>query len=46
MKNLIVAIAFFMAHFITKATDNERFMKAMGQTLMELGRKPLITPVC
>lgn len=38
MKNLIVIIAFFITPFITKATDNERFMQAMGQTLMELGQ--------
>jgi hypothetical protein len=38
MKNLLVIIAFFISPFITKATDNERFMKAMGQTLMELGQ--------
>lgn len=38
MKTLIVTIAFFMAPFIIRATDNERFMQAMGQTLMELGQ--------
>lgn len=38
MKTLIVTIAFFMAPFITRATDNERFMQAMGQTLTELGQ--------
>jgi hypothetical protein len=38
MKNLLVIIAFFISPFITKATDNERFIKSMGQTLMELGQ--------
>ena len=38
MKTLIIAVAFFIAPFITKATDKERFMQAMGQTLMELGQ--------
>jgi hypothetical protein len=38
MKTLIVTIAFFIAPFITKATNDERFMQAMGQTLMELGK--------
>jgi hypothetical protein len=38
MKTLFVTIAFFIAPFITKATDNERFVQAMGQTLMELGK--------
>ncbi len=37
MKKLIFTIALFIATFISKATDNERFMQAMGQTLMELG---------
>ena len=38
MKKLIFTIAFFVASFISQATDNERFMQAMGQTLMELGK--------
>lgn len=38
MKKTIFTIAFFIASFISKATDNERFMQAMGQTLMELWR--------
>lgn len=38
MKKLILTIALFVASFITKATDNERFMQAMGATLMELGQ--------
>jgi hypothetical protein len=38
MKKLILTIALFVASFISKATDNERFMQAMGQTLMELGQ--------
>ena len=38
MKKLIFTIALFVAFFISKATDNERFMQAMGQTLMELGQ--------
>ena len=38
MKKLIFTIALFVASFITKATDTERFMQAMGQTLMELGK--------
>jgi hypothetical protein len=38
MKTLIVTIAFFIAPFITKATNDERFMQAMGQTLMELSQ--------
>jgi hypothetical protein len=38
MKNLLVIIAFFISPFITKANDNERFIKSMGQTLMELGQ--------
>ena len=38
MKKLIFTIALFVASFITKATDNERFMQVMGATLMELGQ--------
>jgi hypothetical protein len=38
MKKLIFTIALFVASFISKATDTERFMQAMGQTLMELGQ--------
>ncbi|PWK28517.1 hypothetical protein LV89_00721 [Arcicella aurantiaca] len=38
MKNLIFTIVLLIASFITKATDNERFNKAMGATLMELGQ--------
>ncbi len=38
MKKIILTIALFVASFISKATDNERFMQAMGQTLMELGK--------
>ncbi len=38
MKKLLFTIALFIASFILKATDNERFMQAMGQTLMELGQ--------
>ena len=38
MKKLIFTIALFVASFISQATDNERFMQAMGQTLMELGK--------
>ena len=38
MKILIIVIAFFIAPFITKVTDKEHFMQAMGQTLMELGQ--------
>ena len=38
MKKLIFTISLFVASFISKATDNERFMQAMGQTLMELGK--------
>jgi hypothetical protein len=43
MKTLIITIAFFVASFTTKATDNERFMQAMGQTLMELGQAKDVT---
>ena len=38
MKKLIFTISLFVASFISKATDNERFMQAMGQTLMDLGK--------
>jgi hypothetical protein len=38
MKNLILTIALFITSFIANATDNERFNKAMGATLMELGQ--------
>ncbi len=38
MKKTLFTIALFVASFIVQATDNERFMQAMGQTLMELGQ--------
>ncbi|MCU0467998.1 MAG: hypothetical protein MUF58_05300 [Arcicella sp.] len=38
MKNLILTIAFIIASFTTKATDNGRFMQTMGTTLAELGQ--------
>ena len=37
MKKLIFTVVLFMASFISKAKD-ERFMQAMGQALMELGK--------
>lgn len=43
MKKLIFTIALFVASFISKATDNERFMQAMGQALMELGQAKDVT---
>lgn len=38
MKTLLLTIALFIVTNITKATDNERFMQAMGGTLMEIGQ--------
>ena len=43
MKKLMLIIALFVTSFISKATDDERFMQAMGQTLMELGKAKDIT---
>ena len=43
MKKLIFIIGLFVASFTSKATDNERFMQAMGQTLMELGKAKDVT---
>ena len=43
MKKLIFTITLFVASFITKANDTERYMQAMGQTLMELGKAKDIT---
>ena len=43
MKKLIFIICLFVASFTSKATDNERFMQAMGQTLMELGKAKDVT---
>jgi hypothetical protein len=43
MKKLIFTIALFVASLISKATDTERFMQAMGQTLMELGQAKDVT---
>ena len=43
MKRLIFTIALFVASFISKATDTECFMQAMGQNLMELGKAKDVT---
>ncbi len=43
MKKLIFTIALFVVSFISKAIDNEHFMQAMGQTLMELGKAKDVT---
>ena len=38
MKKLIFTIAIFVVSIISKATDKERFMQAMKQTIMELNQ--------
>ena len=43
MKNLLLTLALFMVANITRATDTERFMQAMGQNLMELGKAQDVT---
>ena len=43
MKNLLLTLALFIVANITRATDTERFMQAMGMTLMELGKAQDVT---
>ena len=43
MKNLLLTIALFIVANITRATDTERFMQAMGGTLMEMGKAQDVT---
>ncbi len=38
MKNLLLTFVIALAFFTSKATDNERFNKAMGETLGQLGQ--------
>ncbi len=38
MKTILLTIALFIVVNISKATDTERFMQAMGATLMEMGQ--------
>ena len=43
MKNLLLTISFFIVANITKANDSERFMKAMGVALTEMGQAKGVT---
>lgn len=43
MKNLLLTISFFIVANIAKATDSERFMKAMGVALTEMGQAKDVT---
>lgn len=43
MKTLLLTLALFVTANIAKATDPERYMQAMGMTLMEMGQAKDIT---
>lgn len=43
MKNLLLTIVIALTFFTAKATDNERFYKAMGETLGQLGQAKDLT---
>ncbi|MBB6005271.1 hypothetical protein [Arcicella rosea] len=43
MKNLLLTIVIVLAFLTSKATDNERFNKAMGETLVQLGQAKDLT---